>query len=204
MILWPWQRPCWIRTLPAHAQQSHLVQARRQLWRHGIIAARVDRNPGRLVVLCRELWAQLQRSTFLNNERYSLLRTVPSHDDVDYAKNVRESFLATVAGSDAWCGREPSGTKSRPKSYWTVKQKSLIESVSAVVLKLRPLVVHCVHPLRITLSRTARASAILVCEARMPVLERRPTYLPMWQPHSESRESSAPPVQKCWILPAFD
>ena len=48
--------------------------------------------------------------------------------------------------------------------------------------------VHCVHRLRIPLSRIARASAILVCEARMLVLERRPTHLPMWQLHSGSRE----------------
>ena len=41
--------------LPPIMQQSCLIRARRQIWNGGMILIRVDRNPGRLVAVCREL-----------------------------------------------------------------------------------------------------------------------------------------------------
>ena len=178
----------WLQTLPTYMQHSSLIAARRRLWSHGMVAVRVDRNPGRLVVMCRDLWFNIQQAVFLRNARYVLLPTAPSDEDPEYANDVREAFLSAVVGSDEWVGRKPSGTKRRPQSYFTIKQKSLIESVADVVAKFRPLVVHCVHPLRVGLGRIARAAAVLVCEARQLVMERRPSHLPMWQLHSGSKE----------------
>ena len=64
----------------------------------------------------------------------------------------------------------------------------MIESVDELLVKLRPLVTHSVHPLRIGLGRLARAASILVCEARLMVMQRRPSHLPMWQLHAGSKE----------------
>ena len=178
----------WLSTLPPYMIQDYLLRARRRLWSHGMVASRVDRNPGRLVVLCRELWLELQHITFLRNERYALLSWRPSNDDPDYANVIRDSFLTDVVGSVEWAGRKPSGSQSRPRSYWTVKQKSLIHSLAEPIVKLRPLVTHSVHPLRIALSRLARAFSLLVSDARLLVMARRPSHLPMWQLHSGSRE----------------
>ena len=178
----------WLCTLPPYMLHSFLTRARQRLWSHGMVMARIDRNPGRLVALCRALWVELQEATFLSNERYVLTALSPSDDDINYANAVRDSFLAYVAGADEWAGRKPSGALSRPRSYFTVKQKSLIESVIEPLVKLRPLVTHSVHPMRIALGRLARAASLLVCAARLLVMARCPSHLPMWQLHSGSRE----------------
>ena len=123
-----------------------------------------------------------------NNKGCALLSWRPSNDDPDYANVIRDSFLTDVVGSVEWAGRKPSGSQSRPRSSWTVKQKSLIQSSAEPIVKLGPLVTHSVHPLRIALSRLARASSLLVSDARLLVMARRPSHLPMWQLHSGSRE----------------
>ena len=174
----------WQTSLPAIMQQNYLMRIRQQVWRCGMVLARIDRNPGRLICMCRDLWMELQNTTFLQNIRYVAIDAMPSSDDSGYAEKVRDSFLSFVPGSSEWIGRKPSGPKLRPQSYWTVKQKSLIDSAKQPVVKLRPLIVHSVHPMRIPLSRVARASSILVCEARALVIARRPSHLPMWQMHA--------------------
>ena len=129
----------------------------------------------------------LQNTTFLQNQRYQQLTVLPAEEDPDFVKRTRNSFLAAVAGSAEWLGRTPSGVSSRPQSYWTVKQKSLISSVAVPVVKVRPLMTHCKH-LRTALRRVARALAVLATEARKVVLEHLPNHLPMWQLHSGSAE----------------
>ena len=178
----------WMARLPIIMQQTSLVRIRHETWRSGMVLARIDRNPGRLVAMCRDLWMELQKSTFLRNERYCIVNLPPSDDDISYPEEVRNSFLSAVPGSEAWIGRKPSGPKLRPQSYWTVKQKSLSESSQQPVAKVRPLVMHSVHPLRISLGRVARAASVLVCEVRLLVMKRRSSHLPMWQMHSGSKE----------------
>ena len=79
-------------------QQGVLVRARRQVWDGGMVFVRIDRNPGRLVVMCRELWIHIQKATFLHNDRYVAVNAAPSVDDTKYAADVRNSFLLTVHG----------------------------------------------------------------------------------------------------------
>ena len=50
------------------------------------------------------------------------------------------------------------------------------------------MVTHSCHPNRIALRRVARALSILACLARVLVMERRPSHLPMWQLHSGSKD----------------
>ena len=178
----------WFMSLPALVRQKELLAARKLVWRGGLLLVRVDRSPGRIMVLCRELWSSVQDQVFLQSPRYETVGLPLASADVFYARQVRESFLAAVAGADEWVGRSPVGGSSRPQCYWTVKQKSLISSVAHPVVKLRPIVTHCLHPLRITLKRVARALAVLVSEARELVLQQRPQHLPMWQLHSGSSE----------------
>ena len=140
------------------------------------------------MVVCRELWAKLQQDTFLDNPRYQPTGLRPSADDVNYSESLREFFLNAVPNSAEWAARRPSGGSSRPRCYWTIKQKSLITSVTEPVVKVRPIVTHSRHPLRMALKRVARALAVLVCEARLLVLERLHDHLAMWQLRSGSAE----------------
>jgi hypothetical protein len=116
------------------------------------------------------------------------LELLPAEDDVLFSDTLRDSFEAAVDGCGAWMGRRPAGGSTRPQCYWTVKQKSLITSVAVPLIKVRPIVAHCKHPLRLALRRVSRALAILVCDARKAVMEKRSTHLPMWQLHSGSAE----------------
>ena len=72
-----------------------------------------------------------------------------------------------------------------PRCYWTVKQKSLNSSVAVPVVKLRPIVTACWHPLRTSLRR---ALAVLVTDTRKLVLQQQPNPLPMWQLHAGTTE----------------
>ena len=74
------------------------------------------------------------------------------------------------------------------KCYWAIQQKSLITGQDLPVAKVRPIVSHSVHPMRVGSKRVARALAVLVQEARQVVMEKWPSHLPMWQLHSGSRE----------------
>ena len=140
------------------------------------------------MVVCRELWAKLQQNTFLENLRFQPTGVHPSADDTNYAESLRESFLNAVPNSAEWAARGPSGGSSRPRCCWTIKQKSLIVSLAEPVVKVRPIVTHSRHPLRMALKRVARALAVLVCEARLLVLERLHDHLAMWQLRSGSAE----------------
>ena len=57
-----------------------------------------------------------------------------------------------------------------------------------MVVKVRPIISHCAHPLRHALRRVARALAILVAEAREVVKQKLPSHLPIWQLHSGIKE----------------
>ena len=82
--------------------------------------------------------------------------------------------------------RAASGA-TRPQAYWTIKQKSLIESLGQLVVKIRPIVGHSRHPCRLVLRRVGRALSLLVQEAYKVVCAARPHHVPMWQLHHGSR-----------------
>ena len=65
---------------------------------------------------------------------------------------------------------------------------------------------HSVHPARIPLRRVARASSILVCEARALVVSRRPLHLPMWQMHTGCTDwlQRIGPTNAWWGCDAYD
>jgi len=113
--------------------------------------------------------------------------------------------VKALGGSPQWAGRLHMDG-SRPWSYFTVKQKSLIHSVSKPVVKLRPIVSHAVHPLRTALRRVSRALALLVTDARKLVIEARSSHLPMWQLHSGSVEwlGKLDVTRGWWGLVEFD
>ena len=196
----------WMASLAPVLKQRELVAARKKVWEAGLLLVRVDRSPGRVVVLCRELWNFIQNATFLESSRYLLADVPSSTGDPLYGRHVREAFLAAVDGAAQWVGRTPAGGSDRPQCYWTVKQKSLISSVAEPVVKLRPIVTHCRHPLRVALKRVARALAVLVTEARELVLQRRPAHLPMWQLHAGSAEwlKRVSPTKGWWGCEEYD
>ena len=196
----------WHGTLPAVMNRSSLAQARKSAWNGGIVLCRVDRNPGRLIAVCRDVWVEFQNRTFLQNSRYVKLDIAASGADVSYASSVPNSFIAEAGSCEAWIGRKPPGRRCRPQSYWTIKQKSLISSAEVVLLKIRPLNVHSCHPLRTALPRVARALSILVCDARILVLERRPLHLPMWQLHAGCKEWLTRVAETCgsWGCDEYD
>ena len=46
----------WMQALPAMMKQRQHREARRHVWKSGMVLIRVDRSPGRVVVMCVELW----------------------------------------------------------------------------------------------------------------------------------------------------
>ena len=155
----------------------------RLLWQQGLVAVRIDRNAGRIIVMCREVWTQLHDLAYSSNARYRTVDVVPSSDDTEYARKVLRSFKDAVDGPHDWLGRVAVGNGHRPQSYWTVKQKSLIMTTTPPVVKLRPIITHSSHPMRSALKRVARALALIVVEARSVVLKHRPSHYPMWEMH---------------------
>jgi hypothetical protein len=70
-------------------KQKELLKARSRIWAAGFVLVRVDRNPGRVIAICRELWVKLQRSTFLENTRYQRTGLRPYAEYTGYT----EGFL---------------------------------------------------------------------------------------------------------------
>ena len=170
-------------SLPERMLLSHLKKAVRPVRKEGFIFVRVDRNPGRVVLLCPILWASLQRTTFLQCHRYCRVQVTPSADDPDYCKTTIASFKAFLYQK---CGQRvairESSTASRPHGYFTIKQKSILLQAASIV-KLRPIISHFLHPCRSILRRVARALSILVSLATHAVCGAKEKHLPIWRMH---------------------
>ena len=134
-----------------------------------------------------ELWKSQQNLTFVHDPRYVQLPLQPSAQDPEYCQRVEESFAAALGGAPQWVGRPDKGG-SRPWSYFTIKQKSLIHSVEDPLIKVCPIISHSRHPLRTALCKLSRALALLVVDARKSVMDAHSSHLPMWQLHSGSAE----------------
>ena len=69
---------------------------------------------------------------------------------------------------------------TRPQAYWTIRQKSIIETGTPVA-RVRPIIAHARHPCRFPLRMSGRALSLLVQEALGMVRAKRPRHVPMWQ-----------------------
>ena len=170
-------------TLPRQLLLKHIKDALIPIRKAGFIFVRIDRNPGRVVLLCQSLWNSLQRSTFLSSTRYCRVDLPPSKDDPDFSKVTVASFAAFVFQK---CGERPrfrhSSHGCRPRGYFTIKQKSILLQTPAVI-KVRPIISHFLHPCRPILRRVARALSILVSLATQAVRGSKPAHLPIWRMH---------------------
>ena len=114
----------WLGSLPPYLQQSRVRAALQPMWAAGLVAVRIDRNPGRVVVMCVEAWKRLNAQCFTECPRYQHTRRVPATDDADYAKCEVRGFREWMmpAGESITFATVPRAT--RPYGYWVVKQKS--------------------------------------------------------------------------------
>ena len=161
---------------------TNIKQAAASIQRAGFILVRIDRNPGRIVVVCPFLWISLQRSTFLQNDRYSSMDCCSSSDDPHYSEATVASFSSYVfANSGQKVKIHAPPNASRPKGYFTTKQKSLLLRVPPLI-KVRPIISHFLHPCRSVLRRVARALSILVALATS-VREINRGHIPIWRMH---------------------
>ena len=174
-------------TLPKQTILSNLKEAAIPIYNAGFMFVRIDRNPGRLILLCPSLWFSLQKSTFLQSPRYRRTTMVSSADDADFCKNTIASFAEFMYRQcSARVRLRESTTASRPRGYFTIKQKSLILQLPAII-KVRPIISHFLHPCRAFLRRVARALGILAFAAAKAVHEAKGTHLPIWQMHHGTR-----------------
>ena len=174
-------------SLPTHLHYDSVKQQLRPVLRTGLVFVRIDRNPGRVVLMCRSLWLSMQMKIFLNNARYKPADIPLCSDDSSYSRNTTSHFEAFLKE----CGvnvkvKAPAGA-ARPRGYWTIKQKSLLLQDPAVA-KFRPIIAHHLHPCRAILRRIGRALSLLVALAVVPVKERHPHHLPMWRMHHGASE----------------
>ena len=66
-----------------------------------MVFARIDRNPGRVVLLCKTLWAMLQQQIFLHCPRYVPSLLALSSDVPTYAKdtiNDLQEYISDASG----------------------------------------------------------------------------------------------------------
>ena len=96
-------------------QQKDLVRIRQRIWKSGMVFARIDRNPGRMVIMCRDLWADTQNTTFLQNDRYVAVGAMPSIDDSEYANNVRAFFLSPL--------------KAKLRAFWNLNSFEVVSFI---------------------------------------------------------------------------
>ena len=175
-------------TLPQQLFVSNLKRALRPVHKAGLMFVRVDRNPGRIIIMCPSLWVCLQRIAFLQSHRYSISDFPPSSKDPDFSKNTIASFVEFVFRK---CGYRvylrKSSSAARPRGYFTVKQKSQLLQTPAVV-KFRPIISHSLHPCKAFLRRVARALSILASLAAHAVHEAKPTHLPIWRMHQGTHQ----------------
>jgi hypothetical protein len=195
----------WLATLPPLLQRSTLRRVRKRFWQRGLVMVRIDRNPGRLILLCKEGWVHLQQQAFLASPRYVQLPGWANSQQ--YCDAVTATFASAVPGASDWCGRA-NVAGSCPQSYWTIKQKSRIETSGSagLTVKVRPIVSHACHPLRQGLKRMARVLSILVTEARAMVRVSRPQHVPIWQLHAGTHEwiQHLSRFQQSWGCIEFD
>ena len=174
-------------TVPKQTIISNLKIAMIPVYKAGFMFVRIDRNPGRVILLCPTLWLSLQQSTFLGSPRYRDANLVASSDDADFCKNTIASFVEFIfQRSGARVRLRESTAAARPKGYFTIKQKSLISQLPAII-KVRPIISHFLHPCRAFLRRVARALGILASAAAKAVHQAKRTHLPIWQMHQGTR-----------------
>jgi hypothetical protein len=176
----------WLRRLPGYLRQREIRGAVQRMWQAGLVAVRIDRNPGRVIVLCREAWLRIHQECFLNSPRYGHTALLPAAEDPDYAKSEVDAYkrwMEVVGMVDSF-QMVPRAT--RPYGYWLIKQKTRLAAGEAP--KLRPIISHCRHPCRNALARVGRALALLVEKAIEVVQEKWPMHTPMWGLHKGSNQ----------------
>ena len=141
----------WLARLPPYLIQQRVRQAMRPVWQSGLVAVRIDCNPGRVIVMCVENWRAINHETIVGSARYCRLPLCPASEDPEYAKREVHSFRAALEFDRFQTAARPT----RPYFYWTVKQKSRIHDGAAP--KVRPIISHCRHPCRNALARVGKA-----------------------------------------------
>ena len=119
----------WMDSLPPMLMQNNIRTALRSIHNAGYLFVKIDRSPGRVMLMCRHAWLFLQQSAFLQSPRYTLLESAET--DENYMERVCESLKSVLRGSKLPL-RKMKGT-GRPYGYWTVKNKSLLFSVPPLV-----------------------------------------------------------------------
>ena len=171
----------WMATLPPMLLQANIRRALRAVHRAGLLFVRIDRSPGRVVVMCREAWLHLQRAAFLQSPRYTILIGDPEGDNA-YADRMWKSLSQLLCDCRSKMVLRKAKGSGRPYGYWTIKNKSRL-SDEVPLIKFRPIISHFIHPGRPVLRKVARALAILVDLASTAVRGSKPNHVPMWRLH---------------------
>ena len=175
----------WMKSLPPILFQQNIRKALQAVHRAGLMFVRIDRSPGRVVVMCREAWLHLQRTAFLHSYRYATLDA--TEDDTNYAARAWKSLKLLLCDCGSKLALSKTKGTGRPYGYWTMKNKSLL-LCEPPVIKLRPIISHFIHPGRLVLRKIARALAILVDLASSAVRGHRTNHVPMWRLHEGCRK----------------
>ena len=177
----------WFATLPAMLIRNSLVQHGNRIDNHGLVLVRIDRNPGRVMAMCVEAWKQLNAAVFTASPRYLHTNSPLACNDENYIEDTMMSMRKTLAKAGSSMKFSRAAHATRPRAYWTVKQKSTLTG-PVFIVKVRPIVAHFRHPCRQLLRRIGRALSLIVQAASKLVQSKRPNHAPMWQLHSGSRE----------------
>ena len=108
----------WMTTLPPMLLQANMRKALRPVHRAGFLFVRIDRSPGRIVLMCREAWLHLQRTAFMESPRYNILSD--TEGDNEYAERMRKSLNQLLCDCRSKMMVKKSKGTGRPYGYWTI------------------------------------------------------------------------------------
>ena len=175
----------WLHNLPPYLIRSHLRRGLRPVHAAGFVFVRVDRSPGRVILVCREAWLALQRKTFLLSPRYSPVPGVV--DDETFVQQAEASMRGVLRQAGSNLRVRPGPRAGMPYAYFTIKNKSILEAEVPMV-KVRPIIAHACHPCRSVLALAGRALSLVVEVATTAVQARFPMHTAMWKLHCGSLE----------------
>ena len=112
------------KSLGPHLHLDFVKSRLRTIRKAGFTFVRIDRNPGRVILVCNALWLSIQRKVFLQNVRYNAANVLLSSDDEEYITRTIAEFQKFVEdrGGGKLFLKKPSEA-TRPRGYWTKNKR---------------------------------------------------------------------------------
>ena len=115
-------------SLPSFLLLDNIKSAMRPIYRANMVFVRIDRNPGRAILMCKALWVDLQQHIFVSCPRYSSSHKPLSSDTPGFAKDTIDDFQKYVLdATGVFVPLQAPAGACRPVGYWTVNRRQCLQ-----------------------------------------------------------------------------